>query len=116
MKEENIEASPIQWKSYRTHVAGMAKVKGAQDYAKGCRSGDGLYLARDPDNKHDSSAIAIHLLRNGELLGRVPIKHAAKIAPELDDGLMWRAKVANLRAETGRIVRLDVLIEVRMPR
>ena len=54
--------------------------------------GSPLELRRDPDNKHDPNAIAVHGAA-GEQLGWVPREAAAELAPELDAGAAFSAVV-----------------------
>jgi hypothetical protein len=51
-----------------------------------------LELRRDPENPHDSSAIAVHAA-GGEQVGWVPREIAAELAPGLDAGQPWAAVV-----------------------
>jgi hypothetical protein len=53
--------------------------------------GSPLELHRDPDNEHDSNAIAVHA--GGKQVGWVPRELAAELAPELDEGRAWSALV-----------------------
>jgi len=53
--------------------------------------GSPLELRRDPDNEHDPNAIAVHA--GGVQVGWVPRELAAELAPELDEGRAWSARV-----------------------
>ncbi|MGH2821879.1 MAG: HIRAN domain-containing protein [Thermoleophilaceae bacterium] len=52
-----------------------------------------LELRRDPENRHDPNAIAVHHEGAGEQVGWVPREVAAELAPELDEGRPWSAVV-----------------------
>jgi hypothetical protein len=51
-----------------------------------------LTLRRDPENPHDSNAIAVHA-SDGEQVGWVPREVAAELAPQIDSGRPWSAVV-----------------------
>jgi hypothetical protein len=55
------------------------------------KPGSPLELRRQPDNEHDTNAIAVHA--GGAQVGWVPREVAAELAPELDDGRPWSALV-----------------------
>ena len=52
-----------------------------------------LELRRDPENPHDSNAIAVYPAGGGEQVGWVPRELAAELAAELDAGRPWSALV-----------------------
>lgn len=56
-------------------------------------------LVRDPANVHDGNAIQVWIDGEG-MIGHIAREHSARIAPLLDAGQQWRAKVR-------RIVRVD---------
>ena len=60
-----------------------------------------LKLRRDPDNPHDSDAIAVHT-DDGQQVGWVPRELAAQIASELDAGREWSAVVLREQRPTPR--------------
>jgi len=57
------------------------------------KPGNALELRRDPDNEHDTNAIAVFAAGGGDQLGWVPREIAAEIAPEIDAGKPWSALV-----------------------
>lgn len=54
-----------------------------------------VQLRRDPDNPVDSAAVAVCDPDLGRL-GHIPAGLAARLAPELDAGIVWRARVHNV--------------------
>jgi hypothetical protein len=75
-----------------TGVAGAARHHEAALQAAAAAPASALGLRRDPANEHDPHAIAVHLA-DGEQLGWVPREIAARLAPELDAGTVWSARV-----------------------
>jgi hypothetical protein len=51
-----------------------------------------LLLVREPTNPVDPNAVIVRTLM-GEESGYVAREHAARIAPDMDRGIMWMAKV-----------------------
>lgn len=60
------------------------------------RAGDALALQREPGNRHDARAIAVHW--QGVMLGYVPREANYAISQMLDRGCRIEARVASLRA------------------
>ncbi len=78
---------------FHTKIAGVS-FEGRQDVIAGLRVGAPLELRREPHNPHDSNAIAVHY---GNLqLGFFNRKMAAHIAPLMDAGARYRARIASL--------------------
>jgi single-stranded-DNA-specific exonuclease len=78
---------------FHTKIAGVS-FEGRQDVIAGLRAGVPLELRRQPENPHDRNAIAVHY---GNLqLGFVNKKLAAHIAPLIDEGARYRARIASL--------------------
>jgi hypothetical protein len=77
------------------HVTGVAGA--GRHHAEAIASSDAvtpgspLELRRDPENEHDTNAIAVYA--GGEQVGWVPRELAAELAPHLDDGQAWSAIV-----------------------
>ena len=59
------------------------------------RIGDRLSLSREPDNRHDRSAVRVEW--NGQKLGYVPRAENRAVAQALDTGEQLEAKVSRLR-------------------
>jgi len=58
-----------------------------------------VVLIRDPNNEHDANAIEVHvpaLGRNRSRIGHMPRSLAERIAPSLDRGDQWDARVASV--------------------
>ncbi|MBV9332382.1 MAG: DEAD/DEAH box helicase [Candidatus Eremiobacteraeota bacterium] len=78
---------------FHTKIAGVS-FEGRQDIIAGLHAGAPLQLLRQPNNPHDANAIAVHY---GDLqLGFFNKRLAAHIAPRLDEGVRYTARVASL--------------------
>ena len=78
---------------FHTKIAGVS-FEGRQDTIAGLRAGATLQLRRQPDNPHDANAIAVCY---GNLqLGYFNKRLAAHIAPLVDAGARYAARVASL--------------------
>jgi single-stranded-DNA-specific exonuclease len=78
---------------FHTKIAGVS-FEGRQDVIAGLRSGVALKLVRRPENPHDANAIEVWY---GNLqLGFFNRGLAAQIAPRMDGGARYRARVASL--------------------
>lgn len=78
---------------FHTKIAGVS-FEGRQDVIAGLRAGVPLELLRQPHNPHDRNAVAVHY---GNLqLGFFNKRLAAHIAPLIDAGARYRARVASL--------------------
>lgn len=78
---------------FHTKIAGVS-FEGRQDIIAGLRADAALELRREPDNPHDPNAIAVHY---GNLrLGFFNKNLAAHLAPLIDGGARYRARVASL--------------------
>lgn len=79
--------------SFHTKIAGVS-FEGRQDVIAGLRVDTALDLVRDPNNAFDSNAIAVSY---GNLhLGFIRKGIAAHLAPLIDAGARYRARVASL--------------------
>ncbi|MGC1335378.1 MAG: DEAD/DEAH box helicase, partial [Candidatus Cybelea sp.] len=82
---------------FHTKLAGVS-FEGRQDVIAGLHAGAPLELRRQGDNPHDSNAIAVHY---GQLqLGFFNKRLAAHIAPLMDAGARYGARVASLTGGT----------------
>jgi len=78
---------------FHTKIVGVS-FEGRQDVIAGLETGVELELRRQPENQHDRNAIAVHY---GNLqLGYLKKGMAARIAPLIDGGIRYRARVASL--------------------
>ena len=77
------------------------------------RVGDALTLVREPDNSHDGRAVRVEW--RGYMIGYVPRRENADVAPLLDRGQALEARI--VRLSDGRDpwsrVRFEVLIPVQ---
>ena len=90
-----------------TRIVGTQYHKGGQTRLNVLKKGDLVVLERQPDNSHDSNAVAV---KHGEImLGYLPRQSAVYIARDLDAG-------ATLRVTLTRDSGPDVLIEEVRPR
>jgi single-stranded-DNA-specific exonuclease len=94
---------------FHTKIAGVS-FEGRQDIIAGLRAGAPLELRRQPENPHDANAIAVHY---GNLqLGFFNKRLAAHIAPLIDAGARYRARVASLTGGTEAKHRgVNILVE-----
>ena len=69
------------------------------------RPGDLLDLVREPDNPYDANAVRIEW--RGRKLGYLPRRDNAAVARQLDRGVTLEARVAKLRENRNRSVRLE---------
>ncbi len=78
---------------FHTKIAGVS-FEGRQDVIAGLRAGAPLDLRREPENPHDANAVAVYY---GDLqLGFVNRRLASHIAPLMDAGTRYTARVASL--------------------
>ena len=70
------------------------------------RVGEPLALAREPDNPYDANAVRVEW--RGRKLGYVPRRDNAAVARHLDRGTALEARVAALRQNRNRTVRIEL--------
>jgi single-stranded-DNA-specific exonuclease len=93
---------------FHTKVAGVS-FEGRQDVIAGLASGAELELARRPDNPHDRNAIAVSY---GNLqLGFINKQIAAHIAPLIDAGARYRARIASLTGGAEKRRGVNIFVE-----
>jgi single-stranded-DNA-specific exonuclease len=79
--------------SFHTKIVGVS-FEGRQDVIAGLRDGSELQIVRQPNNAFDANAIAVHF---GELqLGFLKKDIAKQLAPLIDAGTIYRARIASL--------------------
>jgi hypothetical protein len=88
-------------------VAGAGRHHGAALASDGAEPGRPLTLRRDAGNPHDANAVAVDL-ETGEQLGWVPRELAAELAPALDAGAAWSARVLREQRRSPRDPRTGV--------
>ena len=70
------------------------------------RVGEPLALAREPDNPYDANAVRVEW--RGRKLGYVPRRDNTAVARHLDRGTALEARVAVLRQNRNRTVRIEL--------
>ena len=94
---------------FHTKIAGVS-FEGRQDTIAGLRADASLELLREPENPYDSNAIAVAY---GNLrLGFFNRELAAHIAPVMDAGVRYRARIASLTGSgEGRHRGVNIFVE-----
>lgn len=83
--------------AFHTKIVGVS-FEGRQDLVGGLQLGYELTLERQPENPHDSNAIAV---RYGRLqVGFIRKEVAKHIAPRIDGGVRYRARIESLTGGT----------------
>lgn len=94
--------------TFFSKIAGVS-FEGRQDIIGGLHAGTALDLVRQPDNLHDANAIAV---RYGALhLGYVRKGIAAHLAPAIDAGARYRARVASLTGGGEKHRGVNIVVE-----
>lgn len=92
-----------EWASthYPNFGGEMAQEAAESDYERmmeaGPRETEWVELVRAPDNAHDPNAIAVHW--NGEMIGHLNKVISFRLAPELDAGITWLARVESVAGD-----------------
>jgi hypothetical protein len=93
----------------RSPLAGFRYYEGRSLW-EALRVGDSLALVREPANPHDANAVRVEW--RGRTLGYVPRAQNAAVARQLDRGAALQARIASLRRNRNRSVRLELEIVV----
>ena len=88
----------------RSPLAGFRHYDG-RAFWRDMKPGDRLELVREPENPYDSGAIRVEW--RGHKLGYVPRRDNAAVARQLDRGAPLEARVAALRENRNRSVRIE---------
>jgi hypothetical protein len=88
----------------RSPLAGFRHYEGPELWRE-IRPGDRLELVREAENPYDAGAIRVEW--RGRKLGYVPQHDNAAIARQMDRGTLLEARVAALRQNRNRSVRID---------
>ena len=88
----------------RSPLAGFRHYDG-RDLWRDMKMGDRLQLVREPDNPYDSNAVRVDW--RGAILGYVPRRDNAAVARQMDRGAALEARVAGLRENRNRSVRVE---------
>ena len=94
----------------RSPLAGFRHYDGPQLW-RDIRAGDRLELVRELENPYDAGAIRVEW--RGRKLGYVPQRDNAAIARQMDRGTLLEARVAALRQNRNRSLRIE--FEVTAP-
>jgi single-stranded-DNA-specific exonuclease len=99
--------------AFHTKLAGVS-FEGRQDAIAGLRAGAELELVREPHNPYDPNAIAVRY--GGLQIGFLSAGIAAHLAPAIDGGARYRARIASLTggpsaADSGRHRGVNVFVE-----
>ncbi len=81
----------------------------AQNEILGLVRGDEVVLERDPSNEYDPNAIRV--IANGHWIGFVPRDTARDLAPLLDEGIPFKAKIQAVRGKSPEIEASPVGVE-----
>jgi hypothetical protein len=102
--------TPVSWGAeavivvQRSPLAGFRHYDGAEAW-RHMKPGDRLQLVREPDNPYDANAVRVEW--RGVKLGYVPRRDNAAVARQLDRGAALEARVAEVRENRNRSVRLE---------
>ena len=88
----------------RSPLAAFRHYDGAELW-RDLKAGDRLELVREPENPYDSGAIRVEW--RGRKLGYVPRRDNAAVARQLDRGTPLEARIAALRENRNRSVRIE---------
>lgn len=88
----------------RSPLAGFRHYEGGQ-VLRDLRPGDRLELVREPGNPYDANAVRVEW--RGIKLGYVPRRDNAAVARQLDRGAALEARLAGIRQNRNRSVRLE---------
>jgi hypothetical protein len=88
----------------RSPLAGFRHYDGGE-VLRDLKPGDRLELVREPDNPYDPNAVRVEW--RGVKLGYVPRRDNAAVARQMDHGATLEARLAGLRENRNRSVRLE---------
>lgn len=73
-------------------------------------------LVRDPSNAVDANAIEVHAPCIGKMIGHLPAKVAAKLAPLMDAGENWTAEFTEVFVNPNHPDRPGIGVDIRKAR
>lgn len=88
----------------RSPLAGIRHYGGGE-MSPDMKVGDRLELVREPDNPYDANAIRVDW--HGRKLGYVPRRDNFAVARQIDRGVVLEARVAVLRGNRNRRMRIE---------
>jgi hypothetical protein len=97
---------------YEAYIRGFQYYEGP-DEIKNISIGDELDLVREPDNKYDGFATAIYW--NAKKLGYLPRDENISIANLLDEGMLFRCTVIDIRPNKTFWESVRVNVELLVP-
>ena len=99
-----VAAAEVFFVVQRSPVAGFRHYDGTE-FWRDIRAGDRLELVREPENPYDAGAIRVEW--RGRKLGYVPQRDNTAIARQMDRGTSLEARVAALRQNRNRSLRIE---------
>lgn len=91
-----------------TKVAGVT-FEGRQSTVSGLQPGEALVLTRQPNNSHDTNAIAVYTV-TGDSIGYLNAALAAELAPVMDQGRDYRCVVSAVTGGNDRSFGVNIVI------
>jgi len=106
----SVHAQAVRTLVQSSRLAGFVHDEAAAVFPE-LRIGDGLQLAREPENPHDANAVRVEW--RGRKLGYVPRAQNAALAWAMDRGETLSARITRLRPHPNPRLRIefDVYIE-----
>jgi hypothetical protein len=96
----------------RSPLAGFRHYEGGQ-VLRDLKPGDRLELVREPRNPYDANAVRVEW--RGVKLGYVPRRDNAAVARQMDRGAALEARLAGVRENRNRSVRLEFEVIAPLP-
>jgi hypothetical protein len=96
----------------RSPLAGFRHYDGGE-VLRELKPGDRLELVREPENPYDANAVRVEW--RGVKLGYVPRRDNAAVARQLDRGTALEARLAGIRENRNRSVRLEFEVVTPLP-
>jgi len=96
----------------RSPLAGLRHYEARETWRR-MAVGDHLQLVREPDNPYDANAVRVEW--HGVKLGYVPRRDNAAVARQMDRGAVLEARVASLRENRNRSVRVEFEVLAPLP-
>jgi hypothetical protein len=96
----------------RSPLAGFRHYDGGS-VLRELRPGDRLELVRESRNPYDANAVRVEW--RGVMLGYVPRRDNAPVARQMDHGVVLQARLAEVRENRNRSVRLEVEVIAPLP-
>ena len=96
----------------RSPLAGFRHHEGGE-VLRDLKPGDRLELVREPDNPYDANAVRVEW--RCVKLGYVPRRDNAVVARQMDRGAALEARLASLRENRNRSVRLEFEVVAPLP-